>query len=773
MSSGLAPGTSSYPQIYYEDLYITESQKAELDYLKGNIDHWISSLVQPRSQIKTLRDYYNGVRDNRDFEYLTENYGIGTPSTLKFTNLIKPRVDALVAQIESDSYTYTVSCTDDKTIDAIQEERKNKKLAEINQALDVFSKQTLKAFKKQEEGKESEIPSYSELEEQIKKSADKYGDNYISDFEIAAQHVLSYFERSNEMQLRHKLAILAHDLIVTGECYWRVYYDREGSDPEFIVIKPENFFHNKNTNNPFIGGTDAVVHREYMTHKQVAEKYGKYMTKDQMRELFGGRYMTRTARSLNSGLDLELYYGEEDPMLGQKFFNSAYTVEVCHVEWLATNEVEIDEEERDRLQSVEEGVKVRPNKKIRRTDRYEGTRIGGTVYVNAGKSEHVPRTQNNPYTCGFSYDGVLNSDRGGKPYSVVGALKDLQDVYDLTIFYRDNLIANSGVKGDRVNIAGIPRVLGSDFMTRLLKHMALKKVGYDLIDPTEPGAQMFNHYGSYDNSPDGNSLQAINMILQQIEHQADIIAGTTPQLLGQIEQRDAVSNVKQGMKQAMMINQSLFELFRANQVRVAKALLNNAQLSYRTGRRVSYIAGSTSYVFDIQPEKFSYTDYAISVAYASKDQTKVDTLRGIAKEFVGANILDPDVITTAVLSDSATEIQRAIDSGWAKKKAENDVIGQAKQKIDQYEKQLKEMESELNNVKQQLEAAKNANNEAKMLEIKNKKELEERKLQVEEKKVDVQKEYNEDKIELDKERTQLEREQLYLGTGAEREIKNF
>jgi len=738
----MATSGTHYPQIYYEDLYITENQKAELDYLKGNIDHWISSMVQSKSYMKNYRDYYNGVRDNKDFEYLTENYGIGTPSTLKFVNIIKPRVDSIVAQIESDSYTYTVSCTDDKTIDLIQEEKKEKKLAEIQQELDMFAKKM-----QQSAENNKDLPLYSELQNNLNNVTRKYK-NFISDFEIAAQRVCNYFERSNEMELRRKLATLLHDLIVTGECYYRVYYDRIGSDPIFEVIKPENFFHNKNTNTPFLEGTDAVVHREYMTHKQVAARYGKYMTKEQMKELFGGRYMTRTARSLNSGLDLELYYGEEDPMLGQKYFNSAYTVEVMHVEWLATNEVIIDEEEQRRLQTIGQGMKYKIGEKIRRLDRYEGTRIGGTVYVNAGKTDKVPRTQNDPYSCGFSYGGLLNNDRGGKPYSIVGALKDLQDIYDLTVFYRDNLLANSGVKGDRINIAGIPKALGGDFMTRFFKFSALKKIGYELIDPTEQGAQLFNHYGSFDNSVDGNALQSI-------------------------EERDAVQNVKQGIKQSLMINHSLFEMFRAHQNRIIGDLVKTSQITYSEGKKISYIVGSDAYAYKIFPKDFVYTDYAISISYASKDAGKIEQMRAVAKELAGGGMLEPDIITKALLSDSVTEVNRVISEGWFKKKQENDKIGQAQQQIEQYEKQVKEMEGQLNNISQQLEASKTANTRAKMEEVKLKHEEAKEKILLEKEKLRVSESYNNAQLKLKEEVVQLEREQLYLGVGNSKEIKNL
>jgi len=39
-------------------------------------------------------------------------------------------------------------------------------------------------------------------------------------------------------------------------------------------------------------------------------------------------------------------------------------------------------------------------------------------------------------------------DKNGNPFSVVLATADLQDKFDLLLFYRDNLIASSGTVGD-------------------------------------------------------------------------------------------------------------------------------------------------------------------------------------------------------------------------------------------------------------------------------------------------------------------------------------
>src|ERR1035437_9437839 len=105
-----------YSDHYLEDIHISEKEKSEEYYLKDNIDYWIAQLVRDRNQIKTYRDYYYGIRNEMDFNYLTENFGIGSPSKLKFTSLIKPRIDALLGSMVSEKFSYRLSATDDKTI---------------------------------------------------------------------------------------------------------------------------------------------------------------------------------------------------------------------------------------------------------------------------------------------------------------------------------------------------------------------------------------------------------------------------------------------------------------------------------------------------------------------------------------------------------------------------------------------------------------------------------------------------------------------------------
>jgi hypothetical protein len=84
-------------------------------------------------------------------------------------------------------------------------------------------------------------------------------------------------------------------------------------------------------------------------------------------------------------------------------------------------------------------------------------------------------------------------------------------------------------------------------MTRLTKWVTLRKQGLELVDPTEDGANLFQHYGDFNASIQGDAINAVNAILESLAVQADIVSGVPRQMLGVIEQRDAVENVKVGI----------------------------------------------------------------------------------------------------------------------------------------------------------------------------------------------------------------------------------
>lgn len=69
----------------------------------------------------------------------------------------------------------------------------------------------------------------------------------------------------------------------------------------------------------------------------------------------------------------------------------------------------------------------------------------------------------------MSVNGLFFLDKNGDPNSMIIKTMDLQDKFDLLCFYRDNLIANSGSKGDWIDVSVLPTFLGDSTPEQLQK----------------------------------------------------------------------------------------------------------------------------------------------------------------------------------------------------------------------------------------------------------------------------------------------------------------
>jgi hypothetical protein len=78
--------------------------------------------VRTKGHIAAARNYYSSTRDELDFQYLEDIYGMQNPIDLGFTNIIKPRVDALVGLSLLSEPDFRVAYTDADTIKAVAEE---------------------------------------------------------------------------------------------------------------------------------------------------------------------------------------------------------------------------------------------------------------------------------------------------------------------------------------------------------------------------------------------------------------------------------------------------------------------------------------------------------------------------------------------------------------------------------------------------------------------------------------------------------------------------
>jgi len=72
-----------------------------------------------------------------------------------------------------------------------------------------------------------------------------------------------------------------------------------------------------------------------------------------------------------------------------------------------------------------------------------------------------------PTHCTLSYGGLYILNRDNEPSSLVLQCANLQDKYDVVMYLRDNILANSGTAGDWLDVSMLPTFLGADTTERI------------------------------------------------------------------------------------------------------------------------------------------------------------------------------------------------------------------------------------------------------------------------------------------------------------------
>ena len=134
----------------------------------------IAELVYNKYELQKAYNYYNGKRDPEQFKYLEENFGIGSPTYVEFTPLLKKHVDALVGEYLGTPIIPKISCKDADTISAITREKQ----LEITNSIVKFLKEHLtNSLVQMIQGKD---PTDAAIKQQLDKIVQDIDQSFIS-----------------------------------------------------------------------------------------------------------------------------------------------------------------------------------------------------------------------------------------------------------------------------------------------------------------------------------------------------------------------------------------------------------------------------------------------------------------------------------------------------------------------------------------------------------------------------------------------------------------
>lgn len=658
------------------------------DELIDKTDKAIFELVYEKHNLQKAYNYYNGVRDSDQFRYLEEAFGLNTPTALHFTPLIKKHIDALIGEYLGTPIIPKVFCKDSETLSNINRDKQLKISSELHRYLTDHLKKSILSFV---DGKNI---TDGLVEQQLKRIVEDINNNFISEYEIAAQNVIEYIMQSRETDIITVLRDLLLDLLITGYTFYKVEPTAEGNNIKIRALNPLNTFIDRNYESPYVKNSYRAVVRTYMTKTQILNKYGKELTKEEREELehkwdtsFDDSTYYVKLKTLDGCPGTKGILGgvETTPGYPQQVDLTHELIPVYEVEWLETDKDFV-------------------------MQRYETVRISDDIYILRGKNDKVIRSKSNPSYCGLSVNGVYFLNRGNKPYSMALACAHLQDQLDILIFYRDNLIANSGTVGDWIDLTLIPAELGVNLPERVVKWQAYKKQGIGLLNSSQEGAMASGQaplntiFNGFDNTVKKQAIDAIQVAIDAVEQTASSITGVFRERLNGIQERDAVNNIKQGVNNSFIITKQIYHQMDLVVNEILLDSLNQAKITFKKGLTGTLILGDKyQKIFTALPEYFTISDHDIRIITSSDIVRDLEQIKAIIPEFVKSGGLPADLIIEAVTSKSIPDIKYKIKKALQIQKDENNQVMQLTQQNEELQNQLKQLQSELEKANKKVE----------------------------------------------------------------------
>lgn len=719
----------------------------------------IAELVYDKVELQKAYNYYNCKRDAEQFKYLEENFGIGNPTSVEFTPLIRKHVDALIGEYLGTPILPKVSCKDSRTISAITREKELYISREVYTTLQKSLKNKLLDFMESGDSNKLVDPY---IQQTLDKLIEDLDNNFISQYEIAAQNIIQYIMQHRKTDLTTKLWILLRDLLITGYTFYQVKPSASGSNVDIEVLDPRNTFIDENPNSNYVKDSYRVVVRKWLTKSEILNKYGREMSTEDVARLkenwrealdYSARYVrlmhTSSPQTLGIIGNYEAVVEPGRPVDNHNGHNPNYEkIPVFEVEWLETD-------------------------KNFTMQLYQTVRIGQDIYILRGKKEDVIRSVDNPSYCSLTVNGVYFNNRNDEPFSLVLACANQQDRYDLLIFYRDNLIANSGTAGDWIDESLIPSNLGVNWPERLKTFLAMKKQGVALIDTAQEGrlatgqAPINTIFNGYDDTVKYQAIQAIQLAIDAVEQTVSSITGVFRERLNGIEARDAVTNVKIGQSNSFTISKQWYAHMDIVTEEMLTDCLNIAKIVYSKGLTGTIILGDKlQKIFTALPKYFTTSDWDVHVLANSEIVKDLEQIKAIVPELVKAGGMSFDIVFDILTCKSLSEAKFMAKQAAKKQKEEMNQLSQLQQQLQQMQQELQQTQSALQKSQQKVEQL----NEQK-LQIESEKA--QQSAQIEMYKAQTDRTYKQSVAENDTKRTEIELEQLHDGNPYNDAIKQI
>ena len=651
-----------------------------------NLSNSGAGYSQKKDDLNILYDYYNGVIDEGDYNYVLKPYGKSRknfPSEMRNYPIIKPIIDLLLGEKSKRPLNYTVTVQNSDSI-AIKEESK-KELIFKN-----LQQHFLQAVQRQGQDVGVDPEQEIELPQHI---AEMFEETYVDQRAILGQKAMNYIMQ--EQEVYDKIQKAWFHYLVSGEVY--THRGVRNAEPFYEVLNPLDVDYDLDPDLEFVEDGDWALVRKYVHASTVVDAYYESLSEQQVLELEDPQH---------SENDVSFLYANSTGKDANAFRNRL--IEVTNVYWKSRKRIGfltyldpetgmVEEQEvadgfRLPMEMKEQGARL-TWKWVNEV--WEGTRIDGRFYININPIANQRLSLDNPSKCKLPINGRRYSNTNAKNISLVKLGIPYQLNYNIYKYRLELAIARSKDIIAQFDINMIPKKWDMDkFM------YYVEGTGIAWVDYNKEGIQLNPQHQSVLDMSIKTIGQYISL-LESILVEWEKISGVSRQRQGEIGAYEGKASSQQAILQSSHITEDLFRKFERMEQRDFQALLEYSKEAWLTGKKSMYVMpDGTQDFLDIDSMQHMESNYGIFVSDAGKDQEKLQNIKGLTQAMVqgGAKMGD---IAQMLDSESFTEIKKNLKKADRVQEQLEQAQSEAEQQMQQQQMQAAQMQQEAENLERE------------------------------------------------------------------------
>jgi hypothetical protein len=648
--------------------------KKNKDWQKNCIDAYCqlatTNYNDRKRRLKRLYDYYNGLIDMEDYDYVLRPYGktrTNFPSKIRNYPLIKPTIDILLGEKQKRPFNYTVSVVNSYAVDRKEKAKNDLILQTIQQSVVNAMNQVV------ETGEESNpVPDSKDLQDMFERS-------YVDNMAIAGQKGLTYIMQEQDVQEKMEKGFF--HWLVAGE----VYSERvvRNNEVEYNLINPLDIDYDLDPDLDYVEDSDWALITQYMGPAAIIRTWGRLLDKDQTNAV-----MTETSYDTN----LLFFEDRREDHLQSRLIKvrKIYWQSMKRIGFLtymdpmtgASETMEVPDGFAIPEEMKQLGAKIEWEW---HNQPWQAIRIHDDIDIDIRPVEEYPGSPDNPSKIKLPVNGRRYSNINSSNISLVMLGVPFQINYNIYKYRLETSIARSKDIIAQLDINLIPKKWDMDKFMYYVEGTGIAWVDYD-----KEGVKLSPQHQTVMDL----SVKTIGLyieLLNQITMEWEMVSGVNKQRRGEVGQYQGKSMGQQAIVQSSYITEDLFKKYAYFEKRDLQAILDISKYAWINGKKGTTILpdGTVDY-FTINPDEWRMADLGVFVTDATKEVEKLNAARELVQAFMqngGQFSMALETLESDNFVELKQKIQQAEQAMMELQQAQSEAESQGLQEQRQFEVQ--------------------------------------------------------------------------------------